>query len=153
MLQDYKCTVNAKVSAEEAYRKVARVSDWWNQRSTGKTQMIGDTFRVNFGETWVDFEVVEAVPNKRFVWHVTDCHLHSFEDRTEWKDTSVIWDLTTANDTTTVTMAHAGLTPAVECFKAFKAFKAGWNFHVGESLLKLLTEDRGLPDHGRKTNA
>jgi hypothetical protein len=150
MLQDYKCTVNARVSAEEAYRKVARVSDWWNQRSTGKTQKVGDTFRVNFGETWVDFEVVEAVPNKRFVWHVTDCHLHSFEDRTEWKDTSVIWDLTTASDTTTVTMAHAGLTPAVECFKACEA---GWNFHVGESLLKLLTEDCGLPDHGRKTNA
>jgi Activator of Hsp90 ATPase homolog 1-like protein len=150
MLQDYKCTVNAKVSAEEAYRKVARVSDWWNQRSTGETQKAGDTFRVNFGETWVEFDVVESVPNKRLVWHVTDCNLHSFKDRTEWKDTSVTWDLTTENDTTTVTMSHVGLTPAVECFKACEA---GWNFHVGESLLKLLTEDRGLPDHARKANA
>src|SRR5215472_7752475 len=146
MLQDYKCAVNARVSAEEAYRKVARVSDWWSQRSTGETRQVGDTFRVDFGETWINFEVVEAVANKRVVWHVTDCHLHSFRDRTEWKDTSIIWDLTTANDTTTITMTHAGLTPAVECFKACEA---GWNFHVRESLLKLLTEDRGLPDHGR----
>ncbi len=150
MLKDYKCTVNARVSAEEAYRKVARVSDWWNQQSTGKAQEAGDTFRVNFGETWVNFEVVEAIPNKRLVWRVTDCNLHTFKDRTEWNGTSVTWDLTTANDTTTVTMAHVGLTPEVECFKACEA---GWNFHVGESLLKLLTDDRGLPDHARKTNA
>jgi hypothetical protein len=146
MSQDYKRAVSAKVSAEQAYRKVARVSDWWNQRSTGRIQKAGDTFRVDFGETWVDFEVVEAVPNERMVWRVTDCHLHSFKDHTEWKGTSVIWDLTTAHDTTTVTMTHAGLTPEVECFEACKA---GWNFHVGESLIKLLTEDRGLPDHGR----
>ena len=57
---------------------------------------------------------------------------------------------TPANDTTTVTMTHAGLTPAVE---RFEACKAGWNFHVGESLFKLLTEDIGLPDHARRTAA
>jgi len=150
MSQDYKCTVNAKVSAEEAYRKVASVSAWWNQRSTGKAQKVGDTFRVDFGETWVNFEIVEAVPNKRVVWHVTDCNLHSFKDRKEWKDTRVVWDLTAADDTTTITMTHAGLTPEVECFNACQA---GWNFHVGESLLKLLTENHGVPDHGRKLNA
>ena len=147
MLQDYQCTVNVKVSAEEAYRKVARVAEWWNQQATGRTQNVGDTFRVDFGETWVDFEVLEAVANKRVVWRVTDCHLQWLKDHKEWQGTSVIWDLTTANDTTRITMTHAGLTPEVECFKACEA---GWNFHVGESLFKLLTEDRGLPDHGRK---
>ena len=146
MLQDYQATVSAKVSDREAYRKVARVSDWWNQRSTGRAEEVGDCFRVDFGQTWVDFEVVEAVQDKRIVWRVTDCHLHFVSDRLEWKGTSVIWDLATANGTTTVTMTHAGLTPAVECFKGCEA---GWNFHVGESLLRLLVEDRGLPDHGR----
>ena len=40
MLQDYQSILNAKVSAEDAYRKVARVSDWWNQRSTGDAQKL-----------------------------------------------------------------------------------------------------------------
>jgi hypothetical protein len=146
MLQDYQCTVSAKVSAEEAYCKIARVNDWWNQRSTGKTQQVGDTFKVDFGPTWVEFEVIEAIPDKRMVWRVTDCHLHWLKDRTEWKGTSVIWDLATRDGTTTVTMTHAGLTPAVECFDTCQA---GWNFHVGESLLKLLIDGRGLPDRGR----
>jgi hypothetical protein len=146
MLQDYKCTVNARVSAEEAYRKVARVSDWWNKKSTGQAQEAGDTFRVDWGQTWVDFKVLEAVPNKKFVWYVEDCHLPWLKNQAEWKDTKVIWELVAANGTTEIQMTHVGLTPAVECFEACEA---GWNFHVGQSLLKLLTEGHGLPDHGK----
>jgi len=146
MLQDYQRTVSANVSTEEAYNKIARVSDWWNKKSTGKAREVGDTFKVDFGKTWVDFKVVEAVQNQRVVWHVEDCHLHFLNDPKEWKDTRVIWDVAAVNGTTTVTMTHAGLTPAVECFETCKA---GWNFHVGESLRMLLTEDHGLPDHGR----
>jgi hypothetical protein len=50
------------------------------------------------------------------------------KNKTEWKDTRVIWDLAMANGTTKVTMTHAGLTPAVECFKDCQA---EWNFYVG----------------------
>jgi hypothetical protein len=146
MLQDYKCIVNARVSAEEAYRKVARVSDWWNKKSTGQAQAAGDTFRIDWGQTWVEFRVLEAVPNKRFVWHVEDCHLPWLRNQTEWKNTKVVWELVAANGTTEIQMTHVGLTPAVECFEACEA---GWNFHVGQSLLKLLTEGNGLPDHGK----
>lgn len=39
---------------------------------------------------------------------------------------------------------------ASECFDACKA---GWIFHVGESLFELLTEDIDLPDHARRTAA
>lgn len=146
MLQDYKCIVNARVSAEEAYRKVARVSDWWNKKSTGQAQAAGDTFRIDWGQTWVEFRVLEAVPNKRFVWYVEDCHLPWLRNQTEWKNTKVVWELVAANGTTEIQMTHVGLTPAVECFEACEA---GWNFHVGQSLLKLLTEGNGLPDHGK----
>jgi|SRR5579883_3485299 len=146
MSQDYSCTVEAKVSAEEAFKKIARIADWWNQRATGEAEKAGDTFRVDFGETWVDFEVVEAIPNKRVVWRVTDCHLHWLENRTEWKHTRVIWGLSTENGATTISMTHEGLTPQIECFERCEA---GWDFHVRKSLLRLLNENAGLPDHGR----
>jgi hypothetical protein len=146
MSQDYQYKVSAHVSAEEAYLKVARVSDWWNKASTGDAQKVGDTFHVDWGQTWVDFKVVDAAPNKRVVWYVVDCQLPWLKNQKEWKDTQVVWELSAANGTTEVTMTHVGLTPAVECFGTCEA---GWNFHVGESLLKLLVEGRGLPDHGK----
>lgn len=146
MSQDYQYSVKATVTAEDAYDKVARVSEWWNRKSTGKTQEVGDTFKVDWGQTWVDFKVVEAVANKRVVWHAEDCHLPWLKNQTEWKDTKVVWDVTAANGTTEVKITHVGLTPTVECFGACEA---GWNFHVGKSLLMLLTEGRGLPDNGK----
>jgi hypothetical protein len=150
MLQDYNHTITASVSASDAYRKVSRVSEWWNQRATGSSQKVGDAFRVDFGETWVDFKVVEAVEDRRYVWLVTDCHLHWLKDKTEWKGTRVVWNLTPENGTTTVTITHVGLTPAAECFTNCEA---GWNFYVGESLLQLLKDDRGLPDRRGKASA
>ena len=142
-MQDYQSTVSAKISADEAFSKIANVSEWWTKGTTGNAKKVGDTFKVDWGETCVDFKIVEAVPSKRIVWQVTDCHLPWLKDKTEWKDTKVVWELATANGTTQVTMTHAGLTPAVECFNGCEA---GWNFYFGKSLLKLFTDDRGLPD-------
>ena len=146
MSQDYHHSVTAKVSAQDAYSKVARVSEWWNKKSTGNTREVGDTFKIDWGQTWVNFKVIEAVPDKRIVWHVEDCHLPWLKNQTEWKDTKVIWDLSAANGETEIKITHLGLTPDVECYGACEA---GWDFHVGQSLLKLLTEDQGLPDHGK----
>jgi Activator of Hsp90 ATPase homolog 1-like protein len=146
MSQDFQYSMSANVSAEDAYRKVARVCEWWNKKSTGTALRVGDTFKVDWGQAWADFKVVEAVPNKRVVWYVEDCHLPWLKNQTEWKDMKVVWDLAEQNGTTQIKMTHVGLTPEVECFKACEA---GWNFHLGESLLKLLTEGHGLPDHGK----
>lgn len=147
MSQNYQYTISAGVSAADAYRKVARVSDWWNKAATGKAQESGDRFRVDFGSTWVAFKVIEAVPNRRLVWSVEDCHLHWLEDKTEWKGTEVVWDIAAVDGVAEVKMTHVGLTPEVECFGACEA---GWNFHVGKSLLKLLTEGHGLPANGKE---
>lgn len=148
MSQDYQYSVVAKVSPEDAYNKVARVSEWWNKKSTGKTQKVGDTFKVDWGQTWVDFKVIEAIPNKRLVWNVENCQLPWLKNQTEWKDTRVIWDLSTADGATEIRITHLGLTPEVECFGTCEA---GWNFHVGKSLLMLLTEGHGLPDNGKSS--
>ena len=141
--QDYQSTISANISPKDAYDKIARVSEWWNKAATGHAQKVGDTFKVDFGQTWVEFKIVEAIPDKKIVWLVTDCHLHWLKDKTEWTDTKVVWEIETANGTTNVTMTHVGLTPAVECYGGCET---GWNFYVGKSLLQLFTEDRGLAD-------
>jgi hypothetical protein len=33
-LQDYKSTVSAKVSSEDVFSKIARVSEWWSKGFT-----------------------------------------------------------------------------------------------------------------------
>jgi len=141
--KDYTATISAPIKASEAIERISRVADWWTKGFTGASRKPGDTFTVRFGETSVDFRVTEVIPGRRIVWQVTDCNLHFIPDKKEWMNTSIVWDLSSGEDGTRVRMTHVGLVPEQECYELCEG---GWNFYVKESLLKLLTEDSGLPD-------
>jgi|SRR5579884_2630137 len=142
-MQDYKSAITAKIGVNEAFERITRVSDWWTAGTHGSARKLGDEFTVRWGETFVTFKVTELVPGKRAVWLVTDCNVEGFKDKTEWKGTKVVWDLSSKNGETHVSMTHVGLVPTVACYALCES---GWNFYVGESLLRLLTEGKGLPD-------
>jgi Activator of Hsp90 ATPase homolog 1-like protein len=141
--QDYSASIAANLSAEEATKRINRVADWWTAGFSGASDKIGDTFTVRFGETFVDFALVEMIRAKRIVWRVTDCNLQFIEDKKEWKDTEVVFDISPNETATIVTMTHFGLEPGVECYETCRK---GWNFFITESLQSLLTENQGMPD-------
>lgn len=141
--QNYQCSINAPVSTEESFDKISRVSEWWTKNFKGGAQKLGDAFTVRFGETFVDFKIVEAVPDTKIVWQVTGCNLPWLKNKTEWNGTSVVWELSSKNGTTMVMMTHRGLVPGIECYGNCEE---GWNFYVAKSLLQFLTEGKGLPD-------
>ncbi|HZQ54615.1 MAG TPA: SRPBCC domain-containing protein [Bryobacteraceae bacterium] len=140
---DYQRTIQAGISPAEALSRINRVSDWWTKNFNGRSQNPDDQFTIRFGETFVDFQVSEVVPGKKVAWQVTDCNLHWINDKKEWKGSSIVWELSSNDGTTQVKMKHVGLAPRAECYANCKA---GWDFFVGESLLKLLNENQGLPD-------
>jgi hypothetical protein len=147
--QNYTKTITAIITAIEAANRISRVSDWWGKNVKGASQKLGDTFTVCFGERFVDFKIVEFIPGKKIVWLVTNCSPNWIQDKTEWNNTQVVWEISTDNRTTTVRMTHVGLVPEHQCYENCEQ---GWNFYVGKSLLKLLTENKGLPD-GMKRSA
>jgi hypothetical protein len=140
--KDYQCKIQASVSAKDAYDKIARVSEWWAKDFGGSARKLGDTFTVHFGETFVDFKISEAVPDSRIVWQVVNCNIPSLQDKTEWNGTSVAWDVSLGNGTTTVMLTHHGITPDVECYGMCQK---GWNGAVQNSFLQFLNVGRGMP--------
>ena len=140
---DYRNVVAAEISPDEALERIGRVNEWWTRSFTGSARNVGDTFGVRFGETSVDFEVVERIPGKRVAWRVTDCHLPWLRDTTEWTATTIAFDIVCDGTTSTISMTHTGLTPAEECWNVCED---GWNFYVGESLRGLLVGGEGRPD-------
>ncbi len=144
--QDYSASISANITPQEATERISRVADWWTASFTGASGKVGDIFTVRWGETFVDFAVAELVPARRIVWLVTDCNLPFVQDKKEWKDTRVIFNISSDGAATTVTMTHEGLAPSAECYETCRK---GWNFYITESLQKLLMENQGIPD-GRK---
>jgi hypothetical protein len=135
---------NTAVSADLAYAAISRVSDWWIRDTEGHSSALGDAFTVHFNaeDAFVRFTVTDAEPGRRYSWHVEDCFLPWFADKTEWNGTDVIFDIAPINDGSSVTMIHRGLTPEVECYNLCNA---GWEGHVMRSLYKLIAEGAGTP--------
>jgi hypothetical protein len=141
--KNYHCSINAAVTPAEALAGIANVSGWWAKNFKGSATTIGDKFKVQFGETWVDFEIIEVVPEKRIVWKVTDCYLHWLNDKTEWTNTTIIWEISAIDKITQIDMTHVGLVPGIECYEDCNK---GWTGHLTKSLPKLLTEGVGHPE-------
>jgi len=139
--RNYQTTIQAGISAEEAFRKIGQVSLWWTKGISGKADHLGDRFTMRSRETFVDLEVVELEPDTRIVWQVTDCNIHWIADKKEWKGTRILWELAPKNGKTEVRMTHVGLVPEVECYGVCKP---GWDFHVGTSLYNFLARNVAL---------
>jgi len=141
--QNYHTSITAPVAAKDAYAGIADVSAWWAKNFEGSALKLGDKFTVRFGDTWVDFAITEAIPGKKSVWTVTDCHLPWLEDKKEWNGTYVVWDLEPHGSATQINMTHVGLTPEVPCYQDCKK---GWTGHIQGSLLNLLSGGKGSPE-------
>jgi Activator of Hsp90 ATPase homolog 1-like protein len=145
--QDYQKIFNTNVTAKEAFENITNVGDWWTKSFKGSAKNLNDKFEVTFGKTKVNFKVIEVVPFSKLVWLVTDCYLDWLKDKTEWKDTRLVWDISEENKKTKIEMTHVGLVPGLECYKDCEA---GWNQYAGESLPTLLATGKSAATEGSR---
>jgi len=142
--QSYNCSIAATISAEEAFQRINRVSEWWSENIQGSSKNLNDVFtiRFNFGDSFV-IKIIEFVQDKKVVWLVTDCNLTWIKDKKEWKGTKISFHISTEINSTQINFTHIGLVPGIECYDGCVK---GWNQYIKESLFKLFTEGKGLPD-------
>jgi hypothetical protein len=142
---DYNCHIVVGVTSREAFEGIACVSGWWGTNFTGNSKKMNDVFTQRWGETFGSFKIIELVPDKKIVWQTIDCFLDLLKDKKEWKNTTIVWEISTVNNATQISMTHIGLVPEKECYSDCEK---GWNFFIKESLFKFLTEHKGLPTTG-----
>ena len=84
---------------------------------------------------------MELIPNKKVVWLVTESKINFVENKTEWTDTSIIFEIDTMKDKTKLTFTHKGLVPAIECYDGCSG---AWGQLVGLSLFSFITTGKGV---------
>ncbi|MES1223210.1 MAG: SRPBCC domain-containing protein [Bacteroidota bacterium] len=141
--ENYNATIKINGTAQQAYKSINSVSDWWTRFFEGHSEKLNDVFTVRFGETFIAIKIAELVPYKKISWHVIDCYKHWLKDKKEWKDTVMTWEISAEKNATQISFTHVGLVPGIECYNGCEK---AWNFYVKESLFKLLTEGKGVPD-------
>jgi len=130
-------------TAAEAFEAICKVPQWWSTEFEGNARSLGDVFTVRFGDQhWTEFRVAEMILGQRIVWEVTDSYLESFENRTEWTGTQIIWVIQEQEGSAKLTLTHKGLDPEKGCYDSCEQ---GWAYFVSQSLSKLITDGKGLP--------
>lgn len=148
--RSYNSTFVVPKTPAEVHEAITRVTDWWTINTDGGTEAVGDEFIVQFGDVHRTAQrITDAVVGERIVWHVTESHLPWLKDSEEWKGTDIVFAMDATPEGTRLTVTHIGLAPDVECYTQCEK---GWDYFIGTSLFKLITEGSGLPDTTQRSH-
>src|SRR5262245_38152789 len=95
-------------------------------------------------------KLIEVIPEKKVVWLVLHNYFNFTEDKTEWKGTKVIFEVSKNGDKTEVRFTHQGLVPQYECYNACSN---AWGSYINGSLRSLITTGKGYPNQKEKGDA
>ncbi len=92
--QNFTTRFTVDQSPEEAFAAINNVRGWWSEEIEGRTDKLGAEFKYHFKDVHrCTMEIIEFIPNKKVVWHVLDNYFNFTKDKTEWKDTDIIFEI------------------------------------------------------------
>jgi hypothetical protein len=145
---DYQIILTVDATPQEVFKNINSVTKWWTENLEGRSQKLHDEFSVRFGDVhYSKQKLVEVIPDKKVVWLVTDSKLNFVEDKQEWTNTKIIFEIAEKDGKTQVLFTHVGLVPQVECYDGCTK---GWDQYIKGSLFKLLTKGKGEPGLRKK---
>jgi len=144
--QDFTATILVDQSPEEAFAAINNVRGWW----TGNPGVEGSTNKLNDEFTYVyepyhysKHKVTELIPGKKVVWLVTDSQLNFIDQKDEWTNTEIVFEISAHDKQTQVKFTHVGLVPDGECYNDCSN---AWGGYIKNSLFKLISEGAPAPE-------
>jgi uncharacterized protein YndB with AHSA1/START domain len=149
--QNYTTFITLDQSPDEVFAAVNNVRGWWSDDIEGDTNYLGAEFKFHSKDLHhTTQKISEFVPGKRVVWHVTESQINFVEDKEEWKDTDIVFDISKQGAKTELRFTHVGLAPAIACYAACSD---AWGFYINVSLRDLIATGKGHPDYKQELPA
>ena len=141
--QDYTIAIEVAQSADVVFSHINDVSKWWSKDFEGSSAKLNDEFIVNHpGAHYSKQKLIEVVPGKKVVWLVTESKLDWLEnDKQEWTNTKMIFEITAKGDKTLLHFTHQGLVPEKECYTRCEQ---GWNMVIKERLFNFIADGKTI---------
>ena len=140
-------TFTVDQTPEEAFEAINNVRGWWSEEIEGRTDELGE-FNYHYQDIHrCTLKITELVPGKKVVWRVVDNYFNFIQDKSEWKDTDIVFEIAQKGDKTEVRFTHVGLVPAYECYGVCSD---AWGTYINGSLRNLITTGKGQPNQNEQ---
>jgi hypothetical protein len=135
--KSYSTTIEVIQSPELVFEHVSDVSKWWSKDFEGSSTKFNDEFVIcHPGAHYSKQKLIEVIPDKKIVWLVTDSNLNWIKnDKHEWTNTKMVFEITIKGDKTLLHFTHEGLVPEKECYARCEQ---GWNMVIENRLFNFI---------------
>lgn len=141
---DFTTSFTVDRSSKEVFEAINNVRGWWSEEIEGRTDQPNGEFFYHYKDVHLSkMKIVEMIPNEKIVWFVKDNEFNFVEDKTEWKGTKIVFEISKVGDKTRLVFTHHGLVPEYECYEVCKD---AWTSYIQGSLKDLITTGKGKPN-------
>ena len=145
--QNFTTTITVDQTPEEAFAAINNVRGWWSEEIEGRTDKLGEAFKYRYKDVHrCEMKIIESVPGKKVAWRVLDNYFSFTQDRTEWKGTTIAFEIAKKGGKTEIRFTHLGLVPEYECYDVCSE---GWSSYINGSLRSLIATGKGQPNVGQ----
>lgn len=142
--QDFTTTILVDRGPSEAFKAITNPRAWWSEEIVGGTEHLNDEFDYHYKDQHRSkMRLVEVIPNQKVVWLCLDNYFAFTKDKSEWKNTHVVFEIAEKDGKTQIRFTHQGLVPAYECFEVCQN---AWTNYIQNSLKNLITTGKGKPN-------
>src|SRR5690349_17845872 len=101
MNQNYTTSFTVDQTPEEVFAAINNVRGWWSDEVEGNTEKLGEEWAYHFEDVHrAKIKITEFVPNKKVVWLVLENYFNFTEDKTEWTNTEITFEIAQKGDQT-----------------------------------------------------
>jgi len=141
---DFSTTILVDQTPEEVFKAINNPRGWWSEEIEGSTNRLDDEFTYHYKDVHIcKMKLTEMIRNRKVVWHVMNNYFNFTKDKSEWKDTQIIFEIAEKDGKTQLHFTHLGLVPEYECYDACRQ---GWTNYINHSLYNLVTTGKGQPN-------
>lgn len=137
-------TIRVNQSPAHAFQAIQNFRAWWSEEIEGPTDRLNEAFFYHYKDIHLcKIKLEEMVPNQRLAYRVLDNAFNFVDDKTEWVNTRLIFEMTENGGETQIQFTHEGLVPEYACYQVCND---AWSGYINKSLYNLITTGQGNPN-------